>query len=521
MAVTNSSPRLTGPLPLESALVPPAAPDRAPIWPQIRHDLVYLSFALQEASLLTPLALVVMGWSRFWPPVQVLFWLFLLMLIPLNLLRLMSLLHWDRTRQRRVMALAMVLAVFLSWRVLLYEAASPWDFGWLGRFATNMAEGGNLVWTRDLSVFVLTILAWWRGMLLAVKPLEISNAGLRLRVGGLIIAPIIAWLGASFLDFSVVPFILLFFLSSLASVALVRAEQIEADRTGHAATLDVTWFLTVLAAGVGTVVLGGALAAFLSGNSLFEVLSIFSPLWRTLQFAGTVTALTIFELLRPFLDVLGGVLIWLGEILAAIFGRVSEGMRFLSNDLLQQAPVPTPEATVGAITAPEGTAKIIAGAVMLAVIVLVAWGLSRLYQQAAFAARDSGRSDPLDGPEGEELGFVNRLLHRLGFFQQLRAAASIRRIYEAMCRAADAAGYPRLETETPYEYLGTLAQAWPDQTADSRLITEAFIRIRYGELPETQEELDAIRAAWKRLEAAEPNRLDQPKEPVPTLEKRL
>ncbi|MEZ4516987.1 MAG: hypothetical protein R3C44_09180 [Chloroflexota bacterium] len=51
-----------------------------------------------------------------------------------------------------------------------------------------------------------------------------------MRVGGLVIAPIVAWLGTRFLDFSVVPFILLFFLASLMSVALVRAEQIEADR---------------------------------------------------------------------------------------------------------------------------------------------------------------------------------------------------------------------------------------------------------------------------------------------------
>ena len=75
-----------------------------------------------------------------------------------------------------------------------------------------------------------------------------------------------------------------------------------------------------------------------------------------------------------------------------------------------------------------------------------------------------------------------------------------------MCRAAAAAGYPRLEAETPYEYLPTLGQVWPDNAAEARLITDAFIRVRYGELPETAEELEAIRAAWRRLEATEPRR---------------
>ena len=30
-------------------------------------------------------------------------------------------------------------------------------------------------------------------------------------------------------------------------------------------------------------------------------------------------------------------------------------------------------------------------------------------------------------------------------------------------------------------------------------ITEAFVRVRYGEVPETEEELEQIRAAWRRL----------------------
>jgi hypothetical protein len=401
----------------------------------------------------------------------------------------------------------------------LYEAASPFDFGWLRQFGINMAEGGNLVWTRDLSVFLFTLLAWWRGMRLAVKPLEISNAGLRLRVGGLFVAPVVAWLGTSFLTFSIVPFILLFFLASLTAVALVRAEQIEADRTGHAATLDPAWFLTVIAAGLGVVVVGGALAAFLSGESLFEVLNIFAPLWRALQFSGTVAAATLFELLSPLLDVLAAALQWLGEILAVLFGYMSEGLQVLAPNLMEQAPLPTPEAPADSFTAPAGLGKVVAAVLMLAVIALISWGLSRVYQQATFAARDSRASDPLAAEA--EPGLFDRLWQRLGLFQQRRAAASIRRIYENMCQAAAAVGYPRLEMETPYEYTRTLARTWPGHIADSRLITEAFIRVRYGELPETAEELAAIRAAWRRLESAEPQRFDQPAERAPTLEKRF
>jgi hypothetical protein len=104
-------------------------------------------------------------------------------------------------------------------------------------------------------------------------------------------------------------------------------------------------------------------------------------------------------------------------------------------------------------------------------------------------------------------------LKRLGFLRRRLAAASIRRIYQDMCGLAGSSGYPRLETETPYEYLQTLRQAWPENTAETLLITEAYNRVRYGELPETQAELDEIEAAWKRLEGIRPEAEQTKEEP--------
>ena len=131
--------------------------------------------------------------------------------------------------------------------------------------------------------------------------------------------------------------------------------------------------------------------------------------------------------------------------------------------------------------------KTSAALLMLAVIVVVALALVRVYQQAAQAARDSSPSRG-DRQADDKPGAGRRLLERLGLLRQWRAAASIRRIYRLMCRAAAAAGYPRLEAETPNEYLPTLSQVWPENAAEARLITDAFIRVRYGELPETAEE---------------------------------
>ena len=65
--------------------------------------------------------------------------------------------------------------------------------------------------------------------------------------------------------------------------------------------------------------------------------------------------------------------------------------------------------------------------------------------------------------------------------------------------AATQRGYPRTSADTPYEYLPTLAEVWPGMQYQARVITEAYIKTHYGELPETDDELGAIQAALDQL----------------------
>jgi hypothetical protein len=496
------------------ALIPPAAT----AWGYVRHELLYLCFALMEVSLLTPMALVILGWARYWPAGLVLLWLLLLMLVPLNLVRLMSLLRVGVRRQRRVMIVALLLVVVVSWRSLLYTPSGLFDFGWLRQFMANLAEGSSLVWVRDLSVFLLTVFVWWRGIRLAMRQPEIGNVGLRLRLGGLILAPLVAWFSISFLNISVVPFLLLFFLAGLTAAALVRAENIEQEQRGTAATLNARWFAVVGGAAVITVALGAVGAAFLSGDSLLVVAGWLSPLWLALQFGGAVVGVVLFQLTYPLFQVLALLVNALGRVLTAAMGPVAAvlaQMGLLEEEATLAIPTPPPEAAgpLGEVAGKAGTV-----ALMLGLIIVVALALARVYQRAALAARDSSPSLARQDA-GAPPGAARRLLERLGLAGRWRAAASIRRVYRQMCRAAADAGYPRLEAETPYEYLPSLARAWPDHAAETRLVTEAFVRVRYGELPETAEELEAILSAWQRLEAAGPQRGEMPIE-APSLARR-
>ncbi|MFO7664238.1 MAG: DUF4129 domain-containing protein [Chloroflexota bacterium] len=481
--------------------------------------MLLLNYALIEIALLAPVSLVLMGWARYWPPGIVALWLGLLMFLPLNLIRFMSVLRFGPKIQRRVMFVALLLTIILSWRIL-YSPNSFFDFAWLRQFTGSLAEDGNLLWARDLSVFAIISVAWWRGIRLAGRTPDINNAGLRLRVGGLILAPVVIWLVGRYTAINIVPFILLFFLAGLTTVALVRAEQIEQEQQGTASTLNARWFSIVFVAALLIVVAGGSIAAFIGGESLFVILGWFSPVWRAIQFGALVSGAVLLKLASPALELFGTLIQFLAGILASLLGRVSEALR--ESGLLEfneLSEFVTPTITEEATTA-GATSKYIVVFFMLLTVLVVSLALARAYRQATFAARESSRSRTEQSDLTGAPGFARRFLERLWILRQWRTAASIRRIYKQMCQTAASNGFPRLEAETPYEYLPVLASVWPDYTGESRLITEAFVRVRYGEIPESETELDEIRQAWARLAAIEPQRQVTEAKETPALEKR-
>lgn len=493
----------------------------ATIWGYIRHELLYLGFALMEIALLTPIVLVILGWARYWPPYQVGLWLLLIMLVPFNLIRLMSLLRISLKRQRRLLLLALVITVLQSWRLLLYNNGPFWDLGWMRAFLSSLGEGGNLLWTRDLSIFIVTTFVWWRGIRLAIRHPELGNVGLRLRLGGLILLPLILWFSNTLIGtgVNVEASVLLFFFFALTVISLVRAENVEQEQSGTASTLNAHWFMTVVAAALLIIILTGTMTALLAGESLFVAVTWLSPLWSALQFGATVTGVILFELVYPSLELFAGLIQWLSGILGSLFGQVSATLLespFFSD--LNSPLIPTPTETVETV-GPTLTGKATAAFIMIGLLVIIALALAKTYRQATFATRDSERSRAIVEPD-DEPDFGRRLLKRIGLLRNWRAAASVRRIYRQMCAAAAAVGYPRSGSETPYEYLSSLNRVWPELTDDTRLITEAFIRVRYGEVPETDEELETLRSAWRRLDAQEPIRREATGEQGPVLARR-
>jgi hypothetical protein len=77
---------------------------------------------------------------------------------------------------------------------------------------------------------------------------------------------------------------------------------------------------------------------------------------------------------------------------------------------------------------------------------------------------------------------------------------NVRRIYASVLAYASELGHPCDEARTPYELLPVLKGTFSNSPEEIELITEAYIRAHYAEEPETKEELEAAREAWKRIQ---------------------
>ena len=106
----------------------------------------------------------------------------------------------------------------------------------------------------------------------------------------------------------------------------------------------------------------------------------------------------------------------------------------------------------------------------------------------------------------QRLGELAGLVRRFGPGTRFLAAVSIRPIYGNMVQMATEAGYPRDKTQTPYEYLVTLHQAFPASVEELTIITEAYVNAHYGEVPDSHEELQRIRDCWERARSRESKR---------------
>lgn len=78
----------------------------------------------------------------------------------------------------------------------------------------------------------------------------------------------------------------------------------------------------------------------------------------------------------------------------------------------------------------------------------------------------------------------------------------VRYFYLSTVRRAEEKGVPRGDSETPAEYAQHLKENWPEAGEEIEALTDAFLEARYSRRDFETEELNPVKAIWRRVRSA-------------------
>jgi hypothetical protein len=395
-----------------------------------------------------------------------------------------------RRKQALGIGLAL-LSIMLAIRATLFSAYGLLDLGWVGQVP---AAAANLfiAFSPVSLVLIMGIYAWWRGFSLAQASFDFDGVGFRFRWGVLMVALLAlinTWVGR----IDIGGLLTSFFFFGLLAVALARQEDLGRSEANVALPLNGPWLGILAGSVLGVLGLGALLALVLTPQGIrffFDLLRPLEPLFVVMLYALLILISFIVELVFNFV--------------AAILQHFINPNAAPQPLILLQRPPPEilqqPD-QLNALAAFFDPLRIVCALVLLGgVLLLLALSLNNMHRRARKRGNESRESVPVS----LDLNPLKRLrdwLIKPEWVVDESDVASIKRIYANLVRLAARRGFPRREAETPYEFMRDLRETLPTATAEERAITDAYVRVHYGEHAPAAEEVAQVKAAWKKVRA--------------------
>lgn len=290
-----------------------------------------------------------------------------------------------------------------------------------------------------------------------------------------------------------------FFLVILAANSLGRSSSLKVANTVQQVRFSQRWFGMMVSTLIGTVLIGMLFAALLGGMNEEQVR-------RAFEIPFTIFVGLIVLLLSPFAYVIA----WMvGQVPAPVDEPEPATPETGTREVVQSAD--NPQIDIGdEIRAFFDTATDVALWVVLifiAALVIFFW-VSVFLRPEDLELEDG--SESIGDREHIKVNLFGKPLQNLrkalrglgqGMGGNLFGVLTIRWAYSRMERMARKRGFPRDKAQTPLEYRAVLAKAFPDGEAQIRTITNAYVAIRYGELPELESQLEEVRQALDTLKS--------------------
>jgi hypothetical protein len=426
------------------------------------------------------------------------------------IVRLMNYLYLRIDIRRFILAGIFVSAVFISFKALLYTGERITIPDLINR-PLEAFSGWSEIIPDEFLVALVALLACWRGLALAQMYIEPNTVRLSFQTG------IFMFLAFVFINTIVTgetpgDLIYLFLSAGLIALGAARISVVSTLRGGTVNPFDRRWFVGMIVATLSVVGVAALVSGLLSQGGITNLGSILLGLFALLMVA--LMSPVIFAMQFLFSNTSGvsnfaqEVTRSLVEVRSTLFAYAERIFVFLDGyGVFEWAPRLKP---------------VLLWSILFVVGLVIVFGISRWLLNEK-RERVEERESLIEG--GSWLTLLLQALQnqlqkisdglidatRLRTSQRLLAAARIRRIYAQLMDLSEDLGKPRNPAKTPLEFLPALNELFPTLENELSKITNAYMQVRYGELPETRQEVEDVEKAWAFLQAQGLNQLKQKK----------
>ncbi|TET97086.1 MAG: DUF4129 domain-containing protein [Anaerolineales bacterium] len=424
--------------------------------------------------------------------------------IAYSLARGMHFLHLHENARRVIMLTVFLVGVLVLLKIFFY-ADSLIKAGTILVSINDAFKNAEQLLPVEIIVISFAGYLWTRGMSLASVWIDARHAVHRFRLGAVMLLALGICSALRRVEGLTIGIVLYLF-SSLLAIGAARAATIELLRGGRARLFDIGWLLSMTVASTGVAVLAWFLGNFAAVEFGDLVVAAFYFLLRVLLILGLLIVsplvfivLLLFSLLDNKLQT-SPLFQEIQEQVALVLEQVMEilsGIGSLIQGFWESLPPLTFVKPV--------VLWLFVG--LLLMLILRTANLPR--RRSVFREGASGTTESISDSGGVGAWFrqmlgssVGALSERLSMLRRggrLFGAMRVRVIYASLMRLCEEFGCPRRKVQTPLEFLPSLRGLFPNHFDEIELITEAYNRVRYGELPEVRRDIQRVEEAWRRV----------------------
>jgi len=419
------------------------------------------------------------------------------------LARYMRMRNWRMSLQRTIFFCWLLIYLFISLKLLLYTkvSLSPLELVTQPLRSIFSSQWGD----RDFWHFLVLSLLVLRGINLSNSPIDQHRVSNSFQLGLVMFLFFgIAYSQSHPLATIAVLFFYLFI--GLLGLSAASIADLSDLRGGKLPRFDSGWSVGILLASLSVAGVAVLFGWITSGKLVLQVIH---------ELASGLITIFVFLLaliMIPFLLFIQMVFNFLKDsIFRFIDLKTFEDLaNNLGNQLNQQ------EEIVQNMMQVNNTMRaIFISGVLFVIFLAILIALQARPRRRRLVGEETNQSIVVNTPKLQFPNFLQNSLARFSRRRHILAAAQIRRIYAQLMELCENLGQARPAAATPLEFLHTQELLFPNENVRLTLITQAYLKVRYGELPENPQEVQSVIDAWTHIKnlgnkaLREKKRLDQ------------